>query len=500
MDSEIELKLLVTADAESKIREQFLPQLKASIEHESVQLYNSYYDTPEHALRQHGMGLRVRGNNGDYEQTIKSKDGSVGGLHKRAEHNVDIPSNQLDIALFPDGIWPEALNIEELKQQLTTLFSTHFRREQYQIRLPDGSHVEMVFDSGEIETDKYHTPVCEVELELKKGQSDALFQLARQLLDIIPFRLGYKSKAQRGYELFLGEEAEMAHIRPEFKLGKEDSLQEAFIILMSELVQYWQYYEQRFVELGKVRDIVELVAIMRLMKRNLKLFEKHLSCAEFSELSLQLKEQLKYWDWVDELADIKELLSKKGFYRKKLQKQEVVMRHLQARQTQLLEMHQPLQLLHQSSYARLQLNILEMLTHKPWTNAPLWQEESINRLAKKAIREELKSIFSLFHFETKESVKAYLKNLPALNKVVEIQTLLAGAVGNRTGQSLKTWTDLLDGAEELKVLHTLEKNLRKLFSEGEDSLIHWCVAKQESLLEVMELSREAALLAQAEAL
>lgn len=498
MDSEIELKLLVSANAESQIREQFLPQLQANIEHDSVQLFNSYYDTPEHVLRQHGMGLRIRGNNGEYEQTIKSRDGSVGGLHKRAEHNVDLPSNQLDITLFPDEIWPENLSVDELKQQLTTLFSTHFRREQYQIKLSPDTHVEMVFDSGEIETDKYHTPVCEVELELKKGEPEALFSLAKTLLDVVPFRLGYKSKAQRGYELFLGEEAQLAHQKPEFAIEKHHSLQDAFITLMSELVEYWQYYEQRFVELEKVRDLVELVAIMKLMKRNLKLFEKHLTCPEFSALSAQLKKQLQHWQWVDELADLKELLSKKGLYRKKLSKQEAVLRHLQKRQTYLLEKHKPLELFLHNGYAALQLDILEMLTHKPWTSDPQWQEESINRLAKKAIHDELDVIYQLFQFKAKESGKAYLKNLPALQKVVQIQKLLGKAVGNRTGQSLETWTDLLDGAEELKVLHTLEKNLRKLFSEGEDSLIQWCVAKQESLFEVMELSREAAIAAQTE--
>ncbi|MCC2605279.1 CYTH domain-containing protein [Planctobacterium marinum] len=498
MDSEIELKLLVSADAESKIRKQFLPDLNADIEHQSIQLFNSYYDTPEQILRQHGMGLRVRGNNGEYEQTIKCRDGSVGGLHKRAEYNVSLPSNQLDIALFPGEVWPANINTEDLKFRLSSLFSTHFRREQYLIISDQDTQVEMVFDSGEIETDKYHSPVCEVELELKKGAPEAIFQLARKLLEAVPFRLGYKSKAQRGYELYVGEDLEVLAKKPEFPIAKHTSLQDAFITLMSVLVEFWQRHEQRFVEHGKVRDIVELVAIMRLMKRNLKLFEKQLSCPEFASLSKQLKVQLREWQWVDELSDIKELLSKKGFYRKKLQKHDAVLQHLQARQVALLKAHEPLKLLQQKGYISLQLDILEMLTHKPWTSDPSWQEESINRFAKIAIRDELKSIFELFQFKSKESVDAYLKHIPALQRVVHIQKLLGNAVGSRTGQSLETWTDLLDGAEELKVLHTLEGNLRQLSTEGDDNLVQWCVAKQDGLFEVMELSREAALVAQSE--
>lgn len=493
MDSEIELKLLVAADAEKKIRKQFIPELSVDFEHESIQLCNIYYDTSEQLLRHNGMGLRVRGNNGDFEQTIKSKDGSVGGLHKRSEHNINLTSNNLDISLFPADIWPEHFSIEELNSQLATLFSTHFRREQYLLELSDGNLVEMVFDIGEIETEKYQAPVCEVELELKKGSPESLFVLARRLLDVVPFRLGYKSKAQRGYELVAGEDAEDGPVDLLFPVEKQAEIQRSFSVLIGKTIEYWQYAEQRYIEHKKPRDLILLDQIIRLAYQAVSLFEQKLQCPEVSKLLENFADQLNSWHWVEELAAIKELLSKKGFYRKKLVKNDAVMKQLQDRQRELLENHQPIQLLHNKSYILLQLEILELLTKRPWANDPQLASDAINKFAKKAIKEELKHTIKNFEFNSSDALSGYLAGLNSLEKMGQLHTLLGSVIGNRTVDSLETWIDLLDGAQELKTLNLLEAHLRKILLDGKDSLIQWCVAKQQSLVNVMELNRKSAL-------
>ncbi|GAM62621.1 adenylate cyclase [Vibrio ishigakensis] len=73
--------------------------------------------------------------------------------------------------------------------------------------MADGSQVEVVFDQGEVVAGENTTPICEVELELKSGQTDALFTLARQLSEEGGVRLGNLSKAARGYRLAQGYEA-----------------------------------------------------------------------------------------------------------------------------------------------------------------------------------------------------------------------------------------------------------------------------------------------------
>ena len=493
MDSEIELKLLVASDAEKKIRKQFIPDLNVDVEHESHQLCNAYYDTSEQLLREHGMGLRIRGNNGEYEQTIKCKDGSVGGLHKRAEYNVSLSANNLDIALFEPSIWPEHLSVDELKSRLSSLFTTHFRREQYLLKLSKHDHVEMVFDIGEIETEKHHTQVCEVELELKKGSAEAIFHVAKKLFDIVPFRLGYKSKAQRGYELFEGKDTHSEDISLNFELQRSAQLNDCFLSIAGSLVGRWQMLETRYVEYQKPKDIVELVKTLKILDSCCKLFAENLSVKPLQEVSERLREETSRWEWVTELTAIRELLSKKGFYRKKLSKNDAVMRHLQERQSALLEQHQPLKQLGCKSYIMLQLDILELLTIKACHSHSDDGNDNTNRFAKRTIKEELRQASASFRFAAKEAQWGYLSGYSRLQQIGYIHRLFKTAVGQRTNQHIGTWIDLLEGAEELKTLHFLEAQLRKILVDSKDGLIQWCVSKQESLVSVMELSRKVAL-------
>jgi inorganic triphosphatase YgiF len=47
--------------------------------------------------------------------------------------------------------------------------------------------------------------LCEIELELERGTMAELFEVARQLVRVLPARLALKSKSQRGYEIIDGE-------------------------------------------------------------------------------------------------------------------------------------------------------------------------------------------------------------------------------------------------------------------------------------------------------
>ena len=53
-------------------------------------------------------------------------------------------------------------------------------------------------------TEQYGMPVCELELELKSGEPQQLFELALAILEIVPFELELVSKAELGYRLLTG--------------------------------------------------------------------------------------------------------------------------------------------------------------------------------------------------------------------------------------------------------------------------------------------------------
>ncbi|MGS2719076.1 CYTH domain-containing protein [Paraglaciecola aestuariivivens] len=208
MEYEIELKLLTHAQAGQVITDQLLPQLKAQVHHQRLVLTNHYFDTPDRVLRQHDIGLRIRGHNQSFEQTLKTAGKSVAGLHQRPEYNVDLGSAHAEQAalvprlnLFPASAWPQTLDVQATQSQLELLFTTHFTRESFLLELSEEEHVELVWDLGEVRSGKQTQGICEIELELKKGHTKSLFELAKKLVQLLPTNIGIDSKAARGYKL-----------------------------------------------------------------------------------------------------------------------------------------------------------------------------------------------------------------------------------------------------------------------------------------------------------
>src|SRR5262249_59320968 len=82
-------------------------------------------------------------------------------------------------------------------------------------------------DKGKVEAGRQSSPLCEVELELKRGETAELFKLARMLADEVPVQLAVKSKAERGYALIAGEPPEAVKAAP-VALTPDCSRQAAF--------------------------------------------------------------------------------------------------------------------------------------------------------------------------------------------------------------------------------------------------------------------------------
>ena len=64
--------------------------------------------------------------------------------------------------------------------------------------------MELVWDLGEVTSGNQSVPICEIELELKKGNTSALFDLAKRIVSLLPTSIGTDSKAARGYNLLDG--------------------------------------------------------------------------------------------------------------------------------------------------------------------------------------------------------------------------------------------------------------------------------------------------------
>lgn len=201
MQLEIELKLTINPnDAKQLSQHPFILQHLQGAPH-YYDLVSTYFDTPDQRLRKHGWSLRVREWNGEHIQTLKSAGKQIGDLHHRHEWDQPINDTKPDIQLFTNDQLRQQI-IEIINDQpLIVLFTTQFKRTQWDLSFADGALIELVLDLGEVVTEHTSDPIHEIELELKKGDPTKLYEIADALRKTIPLTVETRSKAQRGYEL-----------------------------------------------------------------------------------------------------------------------------------------------------------------------------------------------------------------------------------------------------------------------------------------------------------
>lgn len=270
MSDEIELKFIVDrAAADSLTRKLSAWQNDYShSQHLGGQhLSNTYYETAENTLRQLGMGLRVRGENGHYEMTLKTAGKVIGGLHQHPEYNIalgDTPT--LDIRLLPADVWPETCDVAALQQALHPLFSTHFQRERWVVSYHQ-SLIELAFDNGDVSVGDLSEPILELEMELKSGRTEDLLELAQELAEWGGLRQGSLSKAARGYHLSSGNAPRVSRPLGLFAPAPKSTIDQAIGDALAFALAHWQYHEELWVNGDKnaPKAMQEAASVMREM-------------------------------------------------------------------------------------------------------------------------------------------------------------------------------------------------------------------------------------------
>jgi len=206
---EVELKLaLPAADPAGIGKELARTPLLARRKATQRQLHNVYYDTPERILHQQRIALRTRRVGGDQKplwlQTLKIGGNGDSALSKRGEWETSISGATLSRNTLQSTPWPTIDPDGKIFQALTPCFETRFERTSWAVRRRDGTLIEVAFDRGQITAGEKSTPICELELELLKGQPAELFEVAHQLARTIAVLPVGMSKAERGYALVQG--------------------------------------------------------------------------------------------------------------------------------------------------------------------------------------------------------------------------------------------------------------------------------------------------------
>ena len=199
MAEEIELKLTASADMLPAIRAHPAVAAVARGRPRTTRLVSTYYDTAARDLAAAGVALRLRRAGGRWLQTVKGAGDAAAGLHRRAEFEWPLAVPRLDREKL--ATTPFHKLFARSSGAYRRVFATDVRRSVQPLVFPDGTHAALCLDVGEIRAGTRRAAVCEIEVELGKGDPSRLFELATALAADLPVRVTHASKAERGYAL-----------------------------------------------------------------------------------------------------------------------------------------------------------------------------------------------------------------------------------------------------------------------------------------------------------
>ncbi|MDM0055036.1 CYTH and CHAD domain-containing protein [Variovorax fucosicus] len=176
-----------------------------------TRLQARYFDTADRALASSGIVLRLRKEGRRWVQTVKAA--GDGPLH-REEHNVDLGVARAGVVPAPDAQRHHGTPVGERLVQalagapLAETYATDIWRLTRDVRA-GGSTVELALDLGKVvahagTSEARESPVCELELELKRGPVAGLVALAQRWAQQHGLWFSTVSKAERGERLLAG--------------------------------------------------------------------------------------------------------------------------------------------------------------------------------------------------------------------------------------------------------------------------------------------------------
>jgi inorganic triphosphatase YgiF len=293
MDVETELKFRVPAQALEGLARGQIPGVKTGERAES-KLVSIYFDTAKHKLRRHGLSLRVRQIGDKRIQTIKSVSGAQLG---RGEWETEIEGDTPDLSKV-HGTPLERLALKKLRKKLKPVFETSVHRTTLPIRTKK-SEIELAVDRGEIVAEGRSDSIEELELELKKGRPEDLFDCAKAVERKAQAEIYFKTKSERGYALVDGKNERAVYAEP-IELKQDMEAGQAFRLISRSTVRHFGANAAAVHNLDP-EGIHQMRVGLRRLRAAISLFSGVVSGKQTEEIKAELK-------WLtNELAPAREI-------------------------------------------------------------------------------------------------------------------------------------------------------------------------------------------------
>jgi len=494
MATEIELKYLVFSENTAEKITSILSKEKIEFIESCHQLTNCYFDTPDLNLRHHDMGLRIREKAGVFEQTIKTAGKIIGGLHQRPEFNVPISSKKTNLSLFPGEIWEPSQNVSELQKQLVSLFSTDFERRTWLINTHKGGVVEVVFDQGEVASKGVSDPICEIELELVRGDISELFSLAKLFFSHLTLRPGSKSKAARGYALWNGTQQTKQNklVVGSIPVEQTDKLADSFIKGITFLLGHLQKGIDQYVDQPSNIRLAFVKEVLTIMQHGFSMYKPFLT-EELNILSDEVNYFVDELDWVDNAIYLRETIDKTGNYRGKLDYSSALIEQLKLEKRRFPDAENVTNIFKTERFNLLQLSLLEMLMPNATVFVTDINHPELKSFATLVLNKSLNELIAVMPEASSLSSEKYLEQSSLLNASLHTGIWLGSLFDEYERTKYRApWLDIREGISELQVLWIIQQQLQML-PEQPKKLVNWQNSKVDNLLHALDHSRSSAL-------
>lgn len=184
MSKEYELKFAATPEG-------FVAVKRMYTGYQDILMESTYYDTVDRKILKMGAMLRKRIENGLSFCTLKTP----GHMEERCELEVQTDSVFVAIPELRKFGAPEWL-LQFHRDNLVAASGAKYRRLTKMIDVAE-STVELALDEGVFLLGNEEIPFCEIELELKEGEKDAVWRIAEILQSVPGVERQKESKYQR---------------------------------------------------------------------------------------------------------------------------------------------------------------------------------------------------------------------------------------------------------------------------------------------------------------
>nr|WP_252393736.1 CYTH and CHAD domain-containing protein [Candidatus Rhodoblastus alkanivorans] len=264
------------------------PMLKVEGPSPARKLTSIYFDTPNGELKKRKMALRLRrSGRAAPVMTLKWPLQTAGNVFSRGEIEIRATKMEPDIGLFDADIG-EGLRQIVGEAPLEAKYETRVSRIARLIT-SGMACIEVAFDEGIIRAGERELPLREVELELKSGPPQDLYDFAATLAENLPLRLDTISKAERATHFSEGTTPRPVKAKPA-DLPPDANLDEATARIILGAIDHYLVNWASLRASDDPESIHQMRVALRRLRSALGMLKRAIPCPEFEVFREEAKD------------------------------------------------------------------------------------------------------------------------------------------------------------------------------------------------------------------